>query len=70
MEAVPGVTVIDCSVGAIVVTVKFTPLLGVPLTVTITLPVVAPVGTGSAMEVLLQLAAAALVPLKVTVLVP
>src|SRR6266478_4234489 len=51
-------------------TVKFTPLLATPPTVTTTLPVVAPVGTGTAMLVALQLVGVAAVPLKVTVLVP
>jgi hypothetical protein len=51
-------------------TVKFTPLLGTPPTVTTTLPVVAPAGTGATMFVALQLAGVAAVPLNVTVLVP
>src|SRR5260370_25076384 len=50
--------------------VKFTPLLARPPTVTTTLPVVAPAGTGTAMLVALQLAWAAVVPLNVTALVP
>ena len=36
-------------------TVKLTPLLATPPTVTTTLPVVAPVGTGATIEVALQL---------------
>src|SRR5215471_14534638 len=52
------------------VTVKLTPLLAVPPTVTTTLPVVAPLGTGTTMLPLLQLVGVAAVPLKVTVLVP
>src|SRR5204863_4363 len=53
------------------VTVKADPLLAVPNTVTTTLPVVAPAGTVTVMLVALQaLAAAAAVPLKVTVLDP
>jgi hypothetical protein len=51
-------------------TVKFTPLLATPPTVTTTLPVVVPAGTGTAMLVALQLVAAAATPLNVTVLVP
>src|SRR6059036_3203051 len=51
-------------------TVKLTPLLGTPLTVTTTLPVLAPLGTVATMDVALQLVAVALVPLNVTVLVP
>ena len=51
-------------------TVKLTPLLATPPTVTTTLPVVAPVGTGATIEVALQLVGVAAVPLKVTVLVP
>ena len=53
-----------------VVTVKFEPLLACPPTVTTTLPVVAPVGTGTVMLLALQLVGVAEVPLKVTVLVP
>src|SRR5579871_5240704 len=51
-------------------TVKLLPLLAVPLTVTTTLPVVAPVGTGATMLVALQLVGVAAVPLNFTVLVP
>jgi hypothetical protein len=51
-------------------TVKFTPLLAFPDTVTTTFPVVAPEGTGTPMLVALQLVGEAAVPLKVTVLVP
>jgi hypothetical protein len=51
-------------------TVKVTPLLATPPTVTTTLPVVAPVGTGATIEVALQLVGVAAVPLKVTVLLP
>jgi len=51
-------------------TVKFTPLLVKPPTVTTTLPVVAPAGTGTPMLLALQLVGAAEVPLNVTVLVP
>jgi hypothetical protein len=50
--------------------VKLTPLLAKPLTVTTTLPLVAPAGTGATMRVALQLVGVALVPLKVTVLEP
>jgi len=52
------------------VTVKPTPLLGAPLTLTTTLPVLAPLGTGAAMLVMLQLVGVAAVPLNVTVLEP
>ena len=52
------------------VTVKGTPLLATELTVTTTLPVVAPFGTGTEMDVGLQLVGAAVTLLKVTVLVP
>jgi hypothetical protein len=52
------------------VTVKMTPLLARPPTVTTTLPVVAPIGTGTLMLVALQLVGVASVPLKVTVLEP
>src|SRR5689334_4091627 len=52
------------------VTVKLRPLLAVPPTVTTTLPVVAPEGTGAVMLVALQAVGVAVVPLKRTVLVP
>jgi hypothetical protein len=49
-------------------TVKLTPLLAIPFTVTMTLPVVAaPLGTAVMMLVLLQLEIAASVPLIVTI---
>jgi hypothetical protein len=52
-------------------TVNNTPLLALPATVTTTLPVVAPFGTGTPMLVLFQdEIAVARVPLKVTVLLP
>ena len=52
------------------VTVKVTPLLANPPTVTTTGPVVAPAGTGATMLVFVQLVGLALTPLNVTVLVP
>ena len=59
-------------VGVVVVplTVKGTPLLATPPTVTTTFPVVAPDGTGATIDVALQLVGVAAVPLKRTVLVP
>ncbi|MGA8296612.1 MAG: hypothetical protein WB770_06185, partial [Acidimicrobiales bacterium] len=51
-------------------TVKLTPLLATPPTVTTTFPVVAPAGTDVARLVALQLVTVAVVPLNVTVLVP
>ena len=51
-------------------TVKPRPLLARPATVTMTLPVVAPGGTGAAMLVPLHPVGTAAVPLKLTVLVP
>jgi hypothetical protein len=51
------------------VTVKGTPLLATPPTVTTTLPVVAPVGTGSTMLVALHVVGIPAVPLNVIVLV-
>lgn len=53
-----------------VVTIKLTPLLARPPTVTTTLPVVAPLGTRTTMLVALQLVGVATVPLKVSVLEP
>ena len=58
------------AVGAVVsaaVTVKFTPLVATPLTVTTTTPVVAPAGTGATMPPPLQLVGVAAVRLNVTV---
>jgi len=52
------------------VTVKLTPLLATPLTVTTTFPVVAPAGTGATMLVAPQLVGTAPTPLNPTVLVP
>jgi hypothetical protein len=51
-------------------TVKATPLLATLFTVTTTLPVVPPDGTGTVMLVLLQLLDVPGVPLNVTVLLP
>jgi hypothetical protein len=51
-------------------TVKVTPLLATPETVTTTAPVVAPPGTGATMLVAFQIAGVASVPLKATVLDP
>lgn len=65
--APPGLMFVMLGVGR---TVKATPLLACPPTVTTTLPVVAPLGTKTKMLVLLQLVGLAAVPLKVTVLAP
>src|SRR5436309_3060608 len=51
-------------------TVKLIPLLSTPLACTTKLPVVAPVGTGTTIDVALQLVGVAAVPLNLTVLVP
>jgi hypothetical protein len=51
-------------------TVKLIPLLTTPFSVTVTLPVVAPEGTGATMLVALQFVGVAVVPLKLTVLLP
>jgi hypothetical protein len=51
-------------------TVKVTPLLACPFTVTTTGPVVAPEGTATAMLVEFQLVGDAVVPLNCSVLVP
>src|SRR5258708_18939246 len=56
--------------GAGVLTVKLALLLAIPPTVTTTLPLVAPLGTVTAMLVAFQFAGVALVPLNVTVPVP
>jgi hypothetical protein len=50
-------------------TVNPAPALVTPFTVTTTLPVVAPAGTGTTIDVALQLVGVAAAPLKVTVLV-
>ena len=51
-------------------TMKRTPLLERPPTVTTTFPVVAPAGTGTTIVVAFQLVGVAVTPLNVTVLVP
>src|SRR6266481_3771221 len=51
-------------------TVKADPLLATPETVTTTFPVVAPLGTGTVMLVAPHAVGVAVVPLKLTVLVP
>jgi len=56
--------------GAEAVTVKLTPLLAAPPTVTTTFPVVAPLGTITVMLVAPQLVGVPAVPLNVTVLAP
>jgi len=53
-----------------IVTVKLTPLLAEPPTVTTTGPVVAPMGTGVTILVALQFVGVAVVPLNLTVLDP
>ncbi len=67
---VPPATVTLPDIVPVVVIVKAKPLLAIPPTVTTTGPVVAPEGTGTVMLLALQLLGLALVPLKVTVLVP
>lgn len=62
-----GVKLVILGVG---ITVKLTPLLATPATVTTTFPVVAPKGTGTTMPVVPQNVGVAVVPLNVTVLVP
>ena len=52
------------------VTLKFTPLLATPPTVTTTLPAEAPAGTDAVMLVALQVVGTAAFPLKVTTLFP
>jgi hypothetical protein len=49
------------------INVKLTPLLARPLIVTTTLPVLAPAGTGTTIDVAVQLVGVAAVPLNVTV---
>ena len=51
-------------------TVNDAPLLATPPTVTTTLPVVAPLGTGATILVALQLVGVAVTPLNLSVLVP
>ena len=66
----PDVGLREVMLGPGVVTVNATPLLATPPTVTTTLPVVAPLGTGATMLDALQFVGVAAMPLKVTVLVP
>ena len=67
---IPDVGLRLVMLGAGTVTVKLTPLLATPPTVTTTFPVAAPLGTGATILVALQLVGVAAVPLNVTVLVP
>jgi len=62
-----GVRLVIVGVG---ISVKLTPPLATPATVTTTLPVVAPLGTLTVMPLSLQLVAVAAVPLNATVLRP
>ncbi len=66
----PDVTLKFVMLGAGTVTVNVTPLLATPPTVTTTLPVAAPFGTGTTMLVALQLVGVPAVPSNFTVLVP
>ncbi len=66
-RAALGLTLVMVGAGS---TVKATPLLAKPPTVTTTLPVDAPAGTGTTMLVALQLVGVATVPPNVTVLKP
>jgi len=71
VTGVPGGPVLGLKMAMVGATVKLTPLLPMPPTVTTTFPVVAPGGTKTTMLVALQLdRLGAKVPLKVTVLVP
>ena len=70
VPTVPDVALRLVMLGAAAVTVKFTPLLAIPPTVTTTFPVVAALGTGTTMLVALQLVGVPAVPLNLTVLVP
>jgi hypothetical protein len=65
-EVPTGPEVVDRLLIAGRTTVKLTPLLESPHAVTTTFPVVAPLGTGTAMLVALQLVGAATMPLNVT----
>src|SRR5260370_40069479 len=71
VTAVPGSPVLGLKMAMVGATVKLTPLLAMPPTVTITFPVVAPGGTKTPMPDALQLiGTGARAPLKVTVIVP
>jgi len=70
LELFAGAVIVTVGAVVSVWTVKVTPLLATPPTVTTTFPVVAPVGTGVTMLVALQLVGVAAVPLNFTVLVP
>ena len=65
----PVAGVSDVKIGG-TATVNGSALLAAPLTVTTTLPVKAPTGTGTTMLVADQLVGVALIPLNLTVLVP
>lgn len=65
-----GLTLETCGVDPTTTTVNATPLLATPPTLTITLPLVAPAGTGTTILLALQPVGEAAVPLNVTVLAP
>jgi len=67
---VPAGPLLGARRGMVCGTAKATPLLAIPLTVTTTLPLVAPAGTGTTTLVAVQLVGVAVMPLNVTVLVP
>ena len=70
LPTVPDVGFKLVMLGAGAMTVKLTPLLATPPTVTTTLPVVAPLGTGTVILVALQLVGVPAVPLNATELAP
>jgi len=70
VELFAGVVIVTTGGVVSACTVKLTPLLATPPTVTTTFPVVAPAGTGATMLVAPQLVGVAVVPLNFTVFVP
>jgi len=70
VPTIPDVGFSPLMLGAADDTVKLTPLLDTPPTVTMTFPVVAPLGTAATMLLVLQLVGVAVIPLNLTVFVP
>jgi hypothetical protein len=70
VPTIPDVGDKPVMLGGVADTVKVIPLLATPPTVTTTVPVAAPAGTGATIEVADQLVGVAVVPPNVTVLLP
>lgn len=70
VTSVPTVPNVGDRLATVGTTVKLIPLLGVPPTITTTLPLAASVGTGTVIDSGFQFVGVAAAPLNATVLVP